>query len=279
MIPAQETDGAEDGPRSDATAAAPALASLFGSVFGVDGSPAAEASITVLSGLGCARITRTDLEGRFRIERLALGNVLLYIHHARYQPLLREGIRLDGEVELNLTIETGTTIAGRVVDDLGLPLEGASIIAANEIVKSARADADGRFTISGLGFRPVAVTARAPGFSAATIGGLTPGSERVELRLAPGGVLSGVLEVEPLPPIFTVHLTTLDAERGLVCRVRTQTFPGMPRGEFRFEDLTSGEYGIEVEASGFEVLDQPRVVVASARSAEAARIRLRKRGP
>src|SRR5207253_4383161 len=121
------------------------------------------------------------------------------------------------------------------------------------------------------------LTAIASGFATVALRGLAPGSEGTELRLAPGGTLAGALDVDPPPRSFTVHLSSRDEARGIVGRVRTETFDGTRRGGFRIEDLADGRYGVDIEAPGFDVLDRPEAVVRAGQITEGLLIRLRRR--
>jgi hypothetical protein len=256
---------------------------LVGTVLTRAALPVPGASVAVLQvspAPGVALHRFTDGDGHFRIEGIPLGLVSLHIDHARYRPIHLDRISLQedgGILELDLVLEEGTTISGRVRDDLGLPLEGVSLIVANEIIKTTLSDNHGLFSVSGLGVQKVHVIAIAPGFGSTTVRDLPPGSAEAELRLSPGGILSGAIEADPLPQAFTVHLRSRDDNRGSLGRLRTQTFQDQPGGAFRIEDLPEGVYDVELDVPGFEVLDAPQVFVSGKRKPDELRIRLRRR--
>jgi hypothetical protein len=226
--------------------------------------------LATTSGSELPRAARTDGDGCFRIDGLPFRSLRLNVLHERYRPLLLEGLSLEdgGTLDLHLVLDEGASISGVVVDDLGLPVENASILATNEVARTAVGDRNGCFAVSGLGDQRVSLLAFAPGYGKVLLRGLPPGATNVEIRLPLGATLSGALQADPLPRFFTVHLRDREAQQ-----VRTEVFDGAAGGEFRMDDLTAGLYRVEVEAPGFDVLDVPEVAVPGGR----ASIRLRPR--
>lgn len=84
----------------------------------------------------------TDAEGRFVIEGLQESSQILFAHHPKFaEASLRIKPALNSEVEMH--IEKGACIYGRIFDDMGHPLPGVSV--------NMSGDTDlGRSTLSGL---------------------------------------------------------------------------------------------------------------------------------
>jgi protocatechuate 3,4-dioxygenase beta subunit len=107
---------------------------------------------------------------------------------------LYESLALPGEVKrVEIEVEGGVALSGRVVDEGGDPVPGARVVAwsgtsfdpSQDPERSVDADGDGRFALEHLG-RPFAIVARADG-RACSIG--------LRGELAPGARVGGDLEL------------------------------------------------------------------------------------
>src|SRR5438874_801316 len=101
-------------------------------------------------------------------------------------------------------------ISGSVVDSDGLPIEGASVTAAQEATHSARVlttSAAGEFIFSLLTPASYTITVQAPGFSRSQLGsvGVTVGEVRtIQLRMMPETVRQSVdVSANSLPLVQT----------------------------------------------------------------------------
>lgn len=121
--------------------------------------------------------TKSDDEGRFALRGARPGSYELRTQSSKHVPG-RLAVSLEkGEKEHGIEVElaSGAAVAGRVVDDLGRPLEGMR-------VHAQRMRSMGPVVIDGFGGGEAAVTDAQGAF---TIGGLT--DERVTLRVTGKG--------------------------------------------------------------------------------------------
>lgn len=101
----------------------------------------------------------TDADGRYEARGLASGRADVQLHSARH-PSLAEPVTVEvpaeGEVTVDLTVPSGGTIAGRVVDDRGQPVADVRVRAASVDSRqgywdeSVRSGEDGRFELEGV---------------------------------------------------------------------------------------------------------------------------------
>jgi|GEM_PF-6043406 len=165
-----------------------------------------------LNSLGgrAAALAQTDSEGRFHLNGLPPGEIRLSAKHADHPPL--ENVKVElvrGEDRRGLCLEltSGLTISGVVVDNEGNPLPGIQVATNRDLSenidlssgwvfsgqewKEVLTDAEGAFTISGLGPGTHALRAWGTLYPAITLEGIEAGAQGVQLTMAPGGVVYG----------------------------------------------------------------------------------------
>jgi hypothetical protein len=125
----------------DVARPAEGTARVQGRVLSPDGQPVKRATVTLSTGSPGqqARTTTTDAEGRFAFERVAAGRPSLTASKVGYvttgigarrpggpsRPIeIETGAALDNA---NITLARGCAIAGRVTDDYGDPVTGATV--------------------------------------------------------------------------------------------------------------------------------------------------------
>lgn len=117
---------------------------------------------------------KTDVDGRFALPALTPGQVRLFAERGGLRPAVWDGGELregDAVLDLDLLLETGQSVAGRVTWPDGRPAAGA-VIALQEPLPEAegsrhvggssrgpRAAEDGTFELAGLGQGPYVVSA------------------------------------------------------------------------------------------------------------------------
>jgi protocatechuate 3,4-dioxygenase beta subunit len=107
---------------------------LSGVVYDPDGLPAEGAEVKVFErGLWerRERRTRTDGEGRFRLEPVAAGEFRIFASHRAHAPVLSDAMVLvPGDVLENVEIylERASSIEGKVLGPDELPVEGARVM-------------------------------------------------------------------------------------------------------------------------------------------------------
>jgi hypothetical protein len=258
---------------------------VTGTVTEPAGEPIARVDVNLLHGETRTFIlpelsARTDPEGRFSIEGIPSLRFGLHFRHARFRPRVEMGLefqRPGEEREVNVTLEPGSMVSGRVVEDSGAPIAGASVIASNENASLVKSDAEGRFTIYGLGDQPVNLSASARGYGTAFVRGIPPNAAGIEIRLPWGGSLAGRVAADPIPETFAIILTRYDEDFRKNLRVKTETFGRADGGRFVLRDVSPGPYWVEVEAEGYEAAEAPQVTVNAGQATEGVVVALRKR--
>lgn len=112
--------------------------SIFGTVTDMQSNPVAGASVTLMaeeSRSHAIRTTTTDENGRYRIfdrnnDRIFSLRIVKDGYAMRSTPSFQ--IPAYGKKELNPVLQSGASIAGHVVDQDGVPIQWASVVALNE---------------------------------------------------------------------------------------------------------------------------------------------------
>lgn len=236
-----------------------------GLVVGPLGAPVAEALVEL------ARITyspgrvvaKTDGSGSFEIE-LDAGRHWLAARARGFGPATP--VRLDAaepgseRPELRLVLsERGASITGRVVNDLGEPVEGARVTIAGRMLKEAigesegpldfatRTDAEGRFEALGLPRLPdLVLRVRAEGYARhAEHLDVLSGDQHVEVALQRPAALSGVARAGESSSIVDgrVIARRVDANRST-----NPPFVAFidANGHYEFNHLEPGSYEVRV---------------------------------
>jgi hypothetical protein len=261
-----------------------------GKVLDSNGNPVGGAEVRRLGGGPGERRWESDREGKFAFhaEDGALLEGRKVGHGAG-----RAEVDFAVQVSHQLTIRLGPagadggagaalgSIAGRVVDAQGRPVEGALVQARADDRRalpgrerhpsgSATSDADGAFTIEDLDEVDHEVTARGPGRASAS--GVRPGARGLELRLALGGAIEGVVRDAASGRPVAGFVVELLERRGALERasVATATFFD-PDGRYRLDGIASGDYLVTAVAAGRAPSPEARATVAAG---EATRVDL-----
>ncbi len=185
---------------------------VVGSVVDTDGSPVAQAEVSLLWPLDPsefrslwdrpATAATTNAQGAFVLPGTAPGEYEVDVGHSRYaqRPTTRVAVPA-GESDFDigdLTLVAGATIHGIVTGPDGRPLAGATIRSMSQHgtgeapTRTATSDVDGRFRIEGLSSGLVDLGVRASGYPVLTRAGVRPNNdEPVLFELKPGASLSG----------------------------------------------------------------------------------------
>jgi len=153
-------------------------------------------------------------EGRFSLPDVEVGDTTVLVRAAGYGPGVQElaDVKAD-KVTANIQFKllAGASIAGRVTDEGGAPVQGAQIHTGDgtpifffeEGLQDAvtTSDAAGNFKIDSLGEGPISVTATHTTFPSATVElSLEPGSTTsVEIVLTTGGTVQGTVMANGAP--------------------------------------------------------------------------------
>lgn len=226
---------------------------------------------------------RTDAAGRFELldvipsigKRPGSWTIVLSIHRVGFVTRIVRGIEqlpesAAGEVTLELVLERGRELHGRVVDEQGNAIEGASITACRtdsgaalffDSEVRAVSDRAGRFTLEALEHSDQRLTVEAPEFerSVRLVDCAVAELPQIEFRLPAGGALDGTLQDEHGAPVANAHISLQFEDRWrLGASTRTDAdgrfrFAGIPAAERRAV-LYQGLRAVAVELPGRGVL-------------------------
>lgn len=307
ISPAQRLIFAEEGSQSDALVALTPAAQLHGRVVDASTRGVAEARVAVSGEIidmenmrrGGGYLTfqqvailllnahelaqTTDAEGAFNFPRLPF---LTYEIHVLAPPFAERSVRqaLPHESEVEIVLEDGATLTGRVIQDNGRGVGGLTVSVRSEeggrmarftAMRRARevvTERDGSFSVSGLIAGEVMVMVEGPGYLRETVSGVQAsldGSDPLEIVVRPGAVIAGRVTDEQgraLPDI-QVRARELREEDGRFGRAGGRGgfgrgfFGGSPEttdanGEFRFDRLEAGRYELTLTGEGYARTEQ-----------------------
>ncbi len=167
--------------------------------------------------------------GRVRVDErsLAVGRISLVLRP--------DGVRANG------------TIGGRVRSPTGAPVEGARVLASrgdDEPGAETVTDDEGRFELVDLVGGSHRVEARSPPFAPVWASSVPTGSDALQLVLAPGGAVVGVLTTESGDAVSGSTVVALRHTGPLTRVQQAQTTVFDADGEFRLEGLPPALYDI-----------------------------------
>ncbi|MFO0985437.1 MAG: carboxypeptidase-like regulatory domain-containing protein [Planctomycetota bacterium] len=210
--------------------------------------------------------TRTDADGRFRLEGVPVGFITVLVDRAGFVTLQHGPTPSgrSGERDLGtIVISSGTEVTGKVVDAAGNAVGQAEIMGGNRIVlgdvaimhPSGRADAEGNFSVKALKPAPAYVAARA-----------RAGDKWVVQAATPGTAVTVVL-----PAMSELVIRAEDPTGAAVPNARLQVWLGKDKeaamlapalrlsdrikvdenGVYHVPDVAPGDYIIRVAAAGY----------------------------
>jgi hypothetical protein len=221
-----------------------------------EGKPVPDVTVATAAGL---RLGMTDKDGRLAvtIPRNEDAGLSLTAPDCRW---LRAALRRDSPAVLTLKLEPPRTVKGQVIDrQTRQPIAGAWVWADGLPSCSARADADGRYSVALPGFGEPRVRAAAVRHLPETLA-WTPSSTLlalapVQTRTATGRVVD--LQGRPIPGANVLLMllmpasspTTLEGIQAL--RDTTLQATTDSKGQFRLDRIGKGPFELQARARGF----------------------------
>ncbi len=216
---------------------------------------------------------RTDGAGEFDLDAVPPGPLRLRVAAEGWKPKFIEDLEaVPGESiqELEIVLERGAAIAGRVLDAQGRPASeaflevvdpGAGMTAARTDV-STQADGDGRYRLEGVepGVRRVEVHWRDRRLTREIE--VAPGENALSLRFAGGTQVSGRVSDGTGSPVAGAQAALVSPEGPPRMAASAQTGAD---GTFRMDDVPDGSYQLRADARGYATAAaDPRVEIAGA---------------
>jgi hypothetical protein len=220
----------------------------------------------------------TDFEGKFEFKGLSAGDYDVTVTKAGFTRSVSNGVKAgDGSTPLEVVLNPGASISGRLVQSNGRPVTGYAVMARSASSQGggamlfggrgnnmAQADPDGGFVLDGL----VPGTA----YDLSLFGGgefrgdvkkkavVAPAAD-LEIEVATRGRIAGrVLDAGTLTPITDFEAQYTPARGGgmqIVVRMGTnddnrRTPFSSPDGSFAFEDVPPGNWDVTVWAKTYQ---------------------------
>lgn len=207
-------------------------------------------------------VIATDERGVFHAERLAPGVYEIVVAAPKYETAITSNVDLSAprsEKRISITLHPGHSIAGRVLDTSGAPIEGARV-QATQVTKdgrrfgSALTRADGRFRIDGLGTGEYRVAVEKAGYSTAQRNRVAADSMAVQFRLAQNAGITGfVFGSDGTTPATSFGIMLHELGKG---DHANRVLGGMRSfsardGSFTIDDVPPGRYRMKVFANGY----------------------------
>lgn len=240
---------------------------ILGRVVDGDRRPVAEAHLLAQKdghggrgfrfGFGANQTTSRD-DGTFEILGVEPGLVTVMVQAVGFSPLRLSGLEVPEQTplrDLELVLETGSSLIGTVTDSDGEPASQAVVMLSNRGSGRSRSgfahtDADGKYRIDGLPTGAQMVTAAFENGGRTTKAiDIEPGENRLDLRLASGVDVSGRVLGPSGEPVAgaSVHY---QAGRQIFFYGRDEVISG-EGGAFTLEDLAPGRYTLKAQREGF----------------------------
>ena len=211
--------------------------------------------------------TSTDEEGRFRLGQLDPGKKRTRVS-ALLQGYVTASVRIgpeDAATPMELVLDRGSSVAGRVVTRDGRPVPGATVSVghypASSGPLSTRTDETGSFSVDVVPSGSQSVWALREGYAAGQAHVELPESgtqvDGLQILLEPGQRVAGVVLDEDGDPLRGAQIVPESAGsiRGMSAFVGPSTTSGED-GRFQLEALREDRVVLRVWAEGCSVLEQ-----------------------
>jgi large repetitive protein len=211
----------------------------------------------------------TDAEGEYVLEGLSAGERTLDFRKNGYVTKKKTvEVTAAKETRLDMELDRGREIRGRVIDSNGAPVQGANVAARVSSFggEEARAvsDTDGTFVIEGLSESRYNVTARKRGYVNATERDVDlPVTTPITLTLKTGGTITGRVTGLPERELANVNVNAYGGgPDGSGAFAQTDA-----TGAFTIRGVPDGTVNVSASTNGGERRARPKAVTVSNGSA------------
>ena len=192
-------------------------------------------------------VLSVDPSGKFEILNVSPHAYRIHVTSERQGEVELDDVEVEegSERRLDIVLEEGFSVSGRVVDAAAKPVEGATVTVSGGVeTRNATSDEKGLFTVSGLPRRRGAIEVQRFGFHGPRLYCEIPSSGNL-VAMAPAPVISGtvIARGRNILPECSVRASRTDGE---------EEFWGESDGAGRFTmALAPGKYFVQPEAKGF----------------------------
>lgn len=205
----------------------------------------------------------TDAEGRFAIDGVEPGIVVLFAHAQGFVAGNRDDLAVVAGRDLEgveIVLRQGARVAGRVLDAAGEPVAGAQVMVEQSARSSmsrsqlSMSDGDGIYGIDGVEPGPRTLVARHDdGRRAAAELEVREGDNTLDLRLAGGVEVTGVVRDADGLALGGARIELIAG--GRFWRPRETT--SLADGSFVLTDVLEGAYQLRGESDGYAPVELP----------------------
>ena len=209
--------------------------------------------------------SRSDADGRFLIEDVEPGTLQVSVQAESYQRYVATGVEVEAgtEREIEIVLETGATVEGRITTADGVPLAQASVqVAPRRDTRfggnrfggssSGRTDAEGRYRVDGAGLGPASITVFHGDRQRLTEAiEVRPGGNVVDLVLDSGFEVSGQVVSADGEPIGGAALSLQPGDLQRISFDASPPAVSGTDGTFVLADVAAGSYRLKASREGF----------------------------
>jgi protocatechuate 3,4-dioxygenase beta subunit len=234
-------------------------ATLKGRVTSSDGQPVEGVNIFVDdSGRRLAFVApgrdSTDANGSYAIEGVTPGTRTVMFNKSGFVAQRKTIEAASGkEVALDVTLDRGRELRGKVIDESGRPVAMADVRVEGEQVVPVRTDSEGAFVIGGLKDAHARIVARKSGYVEARLDDVDPNTS-VTLTLKRGGTISG--QVTGVSDSELQYVSVVAHGPGGAVNARADA-----TGRFTLEGLADGRFMVEASLNGQQMRRTPSKAV------------------
>ena len=212
---------------------------------------------------------RTDAEGGYSIPGLRKGVYTVTANSIRRLAGRVENIDVaeGGVVEgVDIVLEPGESLAGRVVDQGGRPVAGAWIRVSDPNSTEARTDLEGRLRLDGLPRTQLSAVVSKSGFVTARVD-LTPLDKAFLVKLERSATLRGsVVDARSGLPVVGVRILLRPTSSSPTSPSRAASTTSGAEGMFLLRGIPEGRYRLEASHGGFAQSLVPEVSLSAGKN-------------